>query len=601
MRAFSENYQANTSLLYSQYEKIGRIKTYISNIFEENNYDQKELFILSHFICFPNIWVEYDDITILLNTGSLTWSEEFSSVLNDLYDKGMLMKDDDNDSFNMHQVLKESIQIKINIKIDDVRNFIEIISNILNINFSKKWDDSIIKFLPFAESILTVFNNSIDESIIFLQHKLSLLYSELWENKKSEKLLEIAVASSISIYGENHINVISLQADLGCMYVKNSKYVCAKELLILVKQYCYENPDTTLHLYALILSNFGSLYQIYEQDLYKGKKFIKKAIEIEIQLYGDSSVQVANSRDMLAGIYSDLGQISKAIQLRSCALKSLKNIFGNTNSNVARLLLNLSGNYLELGDLDKALRIANDALKINLQIFNENHPSTAICWNILGSIHQELKNFPEALEFHSKALKSDLNTFGKDSPEVSFRKTNLSILYRENGQTSKALELQNEAIEPLLYDKRKHWKSIIFAKNNLALIYQDMKKYNHAKVQYEEILKEMKQKYGKNHPDVAKVLTNLASVYKDQNDLIHALRLNYEAYKILSKTHGSDSTKTAIIQSNMAMTYKDLGDLQKACTHWMQAFEIFNNKLGKTHPNTILVADMLAKYCAGIN
>jgi len=94
IKAVTVDEKAFVSTDHSKDLKIERVKTYLGNIFKINNLNKNQIWILTQFLVFPNLWMKYEFLIQVLQIEKLTWNDEFASTLESLYKKGFLLKDE---------------------------------------------------------------------------------------------------------------------------------------------------------------------------------------------------------------------------------------------------------------------------------------------------------------------------------------------------------------------------------------------------------------------------------------------------------------------------------------------------------------------------
>lgn len=231
MAVVKKDVKALVAVHHSGNKKIERVKTYLANIFTLNKLNEKQIWIITHFLVFPNAWMEYDFIVQLLQPEKLEWADEFAHTLETVYQKGFLLKDEQKDAYKMHSMLNEALQQNLNIDFENINDYIESITSLLRLDQTK--DNPIDKFqyIPFGDSILKQLPDGGSEKISTLQNELGLICRNLGDYNKARDLLEAALKSGLANFGEKHPTVAVRQSNLANVYLDLGEYEKARDLL----------------------------------------------------------------------------------------------------------------------------------------------------------------------------------------------------------------------------------------------------------------------------------------------------------------------------------------------------------------------------------
>ncbi len=228
--AFAIDAIAGIDIDHSNYEKIERIKSYLTGIFKISNLGKHENYLLKQFTALPNLWLDYEFLKEILQVEELEWQEEFSGVLENLYLKGYIQKEDKTDSYKMHPVLVESLFSQIKTTPGDLEFLIDRATNLLSLDQAKENPLDKFQYIPFGDAILKLFPRKDCSEISTLQNNLGLRYSDLGEYEKARDLLETALKSALENFGAKHPNVAVSQSNLANVYRNLGEYEKARDL-----------------------------------------------------------------------------------------------------------------------------------------------------------------------------------------------------------------------------------------------------------------------------------------------------------------------------------------------------------------------------------
>ncbi|MGD2036187.1 MAG: tetratricopeptide repeat protein, partial [Bacteroidales bacterium] len=148
------------------------------------------------------------------------------------------------------------------------------------------------------------------------------------------RYMQMALYSSIEVYGEDHRKTSSAHGNLGIVYSFDGQY-----------------RKTIYH--------------------------CTRASDIIRKKYGEDHPSIASSYNTIGNVYIDLGKLDSAQLMHEKALAIRKKVLGENHLNTAASYSNLSVIYYEKGDYQKALNYEKSVFAIRKSVFGEEHPLTA--------------------------------------------------------------------------------------------------------------------------------------------------------------------------------------------------------------------------------
>ncbi len=217
---------AGVSIQHSGEEKIDRIQSYLTRIFNISHLSDNEKYLLTQFVALPNFWIPYSLLTRLLKLDTLPWKDSFAGTLNDLWEKGFLLRHQDHqetDSYKMHLVLAQALRKQLEITPRSLAQLIQGVTEILSIDYAK--DNPVEKFpyIPYGEAILQALPAATSPDIAKLQNNLATVYYNLGDYERARELLEQALESDIRNFGEDHPTVAITMNNLAMIYHKSGE------------------------------------------------------------------------------------------------------------------------------------------------------------------------------------------------------------------------------------------------------------------------------------------------------------------------------------------------------------------------------------------
>ncbi|MET3129409.1 tetratricopeptide (TPR) repeat protein [Arcicella rosea] len=526
--------------------KIDKIFSYLSSIFNLSDLSSTEEWLMKQFVCLPTDFHTYDLIKGLIYQQESEKEAFLSETLENLVDKGWILKNQEADSYKMHIIVTEVARMKLELGINDVKILLDNINQKLSIDETK--DNPVDKFqwIDFGKTLESIFQKETTPEVSKLQNNLSLVLQDLGDYKEAKHLLEKALISDEKNFGADHPSTAKIYSNLATAHQALGDYVEAKALLekALISN---EKNFGAEHLFtAICYSNLALVLQ----DLgdYEGaKKIFKKALSSIEQNFGEAHPNTAKTYSNLATVLQNLGDYKGAKHLLEKALSLDEKNFGEAHPNTARTYSNLAIILQNLGDYKGAKHLLKKALSSSENNFGEAHPYTAVIYSNLATVLQDLRDYIGAKALLEKALSSDEKNFGAGHPSTA----------------------------------RDY--------SNLALVLQDLGDYVGAKALLEKALVSNGKTFGAEHPNTVIIYSNLGLVLKDLGDYSGAKALLEKVLSSNGKNFGLEHLSTAGAYSNLGFVLTDLGEYKRAIVLLEKAYRIVQNHLGELHPKTRIV------------
>ncbi|MBF0556255.1 MAG: tetratricopeptide repeat protein [Nitrospirae bacterium] len=171
-----------------------------------------------------------------------------------------------------------------------------------------------------------------------------------------------------------------------------------------------QTPPSDLgnRLLSQLYNELGSLYiHLGTKDgLKKGMDYYEKALNIDIDMYGEEHPSAADDYNNIGLAWNNMGESKKALEYYEKALKIDLKIYGENHPNVAIGYNNIGSAWYSMGESKKALEYYEKALKIDLKIYGENHPNVATEYNNMGNAWDIIGESKKSLEYYEKALEN---------------------------------------------------------------------------------------------------------------------------------------------------------------------------------------------------
>lgn len=268
---------------------------------------------------------------------------------------------------------------------------------------------------------------------------------------------------------------------------------------------------------------------------------IKKRIRSSVPIDVDGQ-KVVNAELYLKEIHDEIflhlteGDVSDALDLFQCVLRSHKEKFGDDHHLVGQVLHNIGTVYLFAEEYKMALPMFKQALKIRAEALNPDHPDVTASLIKTGLALFALSEYDSALTTFSEALRVRRKKFGYSHPLVAQILNNIGAVHYELGGLLSALKAFEEALEVQKAELEKdHDNSIIVrgvagTLGNIGFIHAKRKDYAEAIVVLEEALGLYRQVLDPEDSTLRVTLGNLAYVLTYANSSI----VSHEAEKMIN-------------------------------------------------------------------
>ncbi|MEG4837519.1 tetratricopeptide repeat protein [Microcoleus sp. B9-D4] len=309
---------------------------------------------------------------------------------------------------------------------------------------------------------------------------------------------------------------------------------------------------------------FEEAEKLYQQGTADSKRSAIVKLEEALKLYreaGDRSGE-ATTLAWLGGIYSELGEIQKALKYYSQSLP-LSRAVGD-RAQEARTLIRIGYVYSELGEKQKALEYYSQSLPLDRAVGDRAQEANTL-YNI-GRVYSELGEKLKALEYYSQSLHL-LRAVGDRGGEA-ITLNNIGSVYDDLGEKQKALEYYSQSLtlRRAVGDRRGEATTL----NNIGSVYDDLGEKQKALEYYSQSLT-LRRAVGDRGGE-ATTLSNIGSAYSALGEKQKALEY-YSQSLTLSRATG-DRDEEARTLNNIGSVYSELGEKQKALEYYNQSLPL---------------------------
>ena len=318
-------------------------------------------------------------------------------------------------------------------------------------------------------------------------------------------------------------------------------------------------------------NSIGDVYY-YKNEHDAARRYYDKALAICLRALGENHPATAESYNNIGTLYYAQNEYDTALEYYEKALTIELRVLGEIHPDVARRYGNIAYTYYTKGDYDTALDYYEKALAIRLEVLGESHPDTVTSYNNIGSVYGDKGDYDTALGYHEKALAISLEVLGESHPATATDYNNIGSVYSEKGDYDTALGYYEKALAIRLEVLGESHPATAASYSNIGSVYYDKGDYDTALDYYEKALAIRLEVLGESHPGTATDYHNIGSVYSEKGDYDTALDYLKKAQAISLEILGENHFDTAMSYNNIAWAYHKKSDEASAITNWRKAY-----------------------------
>ncbi len=327
----------------------------------------------------------------------------------------------------------------------------------------------------------------------------------------------------------------------------------------------------------------------------EAEALFRSALALRKALLGEEHVDVAETLNNLAVVLREQGKYAEAEAMFRESLALWKKSTGEESRSIATVLNNLAAAFREQGKYAEAETMLREALVLWKKSLGEEHPEVAVGMENLANILYRQGSYAEAETMHREVLALRKKLLGEEHPDVAAGKNNLALVLRQQGKYAEAETMHREALASWKKSLGEENFNVAAAQNNLALVLSHQGKYAEAETMFRAVLALLKKLLGDEHPHVATVLENVADVQHKQGNPAEAEVLFREVLALRKKVLDEDHPNVAATLNNLAEVLSDQGNYAEAEIMFKEALASWTKRLGDDHANVATALHNLAK------
>ncbi|TVQ32433.1 MAG: serine/threonine protein kinase [Phycisphaeraceae bacterium] len=258
----------------------------------------------------------------------------------------------------------------------------------------------------------------------------------------------------------------------------------------------------------------------------------REALELRLELLGETHIDVAQSLNNMARILNERGKHAEAAEACEQALSILRSMGGAARRGEASLLHHHAHAMFGLGHAEEAKRMLGEAIDILSELWSEDHERVAVSLLLLAEVKLSTERLQEAERFAGRALTIWRSSFTGAHPDIASALTLLGTIRLRAGDAAGAEPLLREAAAMCseIWIDQGAWR-IARAQSALGECLAQMSHYDEAETLLRGALDTFRQTRGDSDPATALTINRLADLYEatGRGDMAMQLRIELES------------------------------------------------------------------------
>ncbi len=295
--------------------------------------------------------------------------------------------------------------------------------------------------------------------------------------------------------------------------------------------------------------------------------FAKKALILQIKMYGENTKKVANTNTLIGRIYWLKNEYDRSLFYLQSSLRIKKSIYGESNIYVANAHSVIGIVLWSKGQYDLAFEQYKEALRISIDVLGDSHPKIAGYHQNIGILLTGKGAYGLALEYLNQAL--TLTDDADYLPKANVLQS-IGIAYRKQKKNDMALQYLFMALDVINKSETQNFKLEADYYNSIGMVFLESNDNKQALEYFEKSLAVYRDLFGEIHSGTAVIIHNMGIAV---NKYSEKLRLLNKALAIRLKNYGSIHPEVADSYNELAITEYNKGYFKKAIDYYQKAID----------------------------
>lgn len=311
----------------------------------------------------------------------------------------------------------------------------------------------------------------------------------------------------------------------------------------------------------------------------------EQTLEISLATLGPQHPEHANTLNNLAGVYDDIDELDRSLELYTEVQKTWETTYGRPHPRLALLDNNLGELYRSRGEYRRALEVLERSSNEHLALTGESKTYATVLNNLAG-LCRKLGDHDRALQLLTKAKEIRASVIGRRHPSYAFTLHELGGIYEDQGDYVAAERAKREAIGILAstLTKRNHYYAS--AISSLGKLHLRLGDYATATELFAEARNTHRQLYGEKHSLYLVSASNLAAAYGAAGNTRKQLELFGDVLAARKELFGKGSVPYANSLMNTGRVYVAQGQVDVGGPMISEAIAVYEKVLGSDHIDT---------------
>jgi serine/threonine-protein kinase len=315
------------------------------------------------------------------------------------------------------------------------------------------------------------------------------------------------------------------------------------------------------------------------------EKLLRQALDLKRRLLGSGDLAVAKTLNELGSLLAETDASPAVEKLHEEALTIARREEGPAGPTAGATLVTWAKLKRDLGDYDAAEKLFREGLAIERRALGSQDPWLYSDQTVFGEILIDLGKYKESEALLRQSLAAQRKILGGDHPDVDTTLNNLALAVHRQGRYAEAEGLFRKALSLTRAHYEPMSSEVGAALGNLAMSLDAQDKLRESLPYYQEALAVRRQVWGDRHPLVAQALLLQAGAYRHLHDYDRGLALAREALGILEEAEGPDHPHTAYALREIGNGYMDQKSYAEAEPYMRRAYEIRRKELPPESPD----------------